>query len=1565
MKRLPRNAFTLVEVIVVVIVLGILMAVVVPRFFGASGSSKDNVAKQYLTVAWRELAAQQTANNGVWPAAVSLAAQANIDEPELSFVAAPAASAADATNSKAIYVELTGNDGIKLGIKSASGTVITAIADSTTNYQLSFTTGPGTDQNGDQNGGSVSRGLPLNTGPPSLNALSGSVGAPQLGDILAIDHGTWSGSPSSYAYVWERDGSAISGATTTSYTVSSDDTGHALSVAVTATNSKGATSANSDSSGVVGGNGSDAPVSAAPAYTARPTVTSSGSLSTPQVDDRLTATDGTWTGAPTFTYQWLRDGGPVGSATASTYTIGADDTGHALTIRVTATNDIGTDTASSLATGVVGGGGADTSSPPSSTAAPTIGDGGPGTMTAPKVGDQLTATLGDWNGNPTSYSHIWRRDGHSVSGQTLLTYTIVAADVGHALRIHVTATNSDGSAAADSDPTGTVTGGVGAPSNTAMPTISGTAQVGETLSATHGAWSGIPTSYSYQWYNCNYYPDPTDTNYCVARLGATSAQYTIESLFNNPELNQVFRVTVIATNSSGSSAAVWSAPTDLVADSLPVNTAVPTISGTPQMGVFISGTVGTWDNMPSNYEFTYQWQRCSDGLGYTYLNDVYNDSYGGSPYGPAVLTLGMGDWAFGAEPYDIGYGTVGAWDGTGINFDTPGLVVEQDVTTWMNPTDSAATFDGSGTLTVSDQAYIDNSGGWLPTSLIDPQATANVEVWVKPSSVAGTSTILDKPGSYRLRIVSGHAEFSAFIDGDWQSATGATTLAVGNTYQLVGNYDGATVNVYVNGAEDGSAFYSGSLSDSYGNDLTIGQDYQGVLDDISIDPDTALSAAQIAQHYADGAPLDQSGCVNISGASGGGLNGANTAQYYVGSDDYYSGGKLRLIATASNNAGTVTAVSAKTVTVLPPLQPPNNTVAPVISGGPAVPGVTLTVSTGTWANSPTEYYIQWYSMQSGVSGWAPVAGAGGWLDTTYTVTTNDAGHSFYANVTATNSGGSTNAMSNIVNPAGPTNTGLPVISGATPPLLTGTMLTTSNGSWSVTPTSYSYQWQRSPDGSTGWTSANGSNTSSSYYIDPATQPQGAYLRVAVTATLSGASTTAYSAATSMVHAPPLNTGPPSISGSVHTTQVLTTSLGSWGGIDPPTSYTYQWQHSANGTSGWANATGTGATTGSYTVDASDLHDYLRVNLTGINAYGSTATTSAATVQDQPFVPGLSVAPSLGGVFLSGSTVSVSNGTWTTYSPITSYAYQWQIASDGASYSDISGATASTYVVPSGDAAQWLRVVMIVTNSDGSTSYNTYGNQVAAAGTYDAVVAADSPIAYWRLDDQGSTVVAQAGGDNGTIVGPVTSSATGAKADDSPNRALNFAGTDPNSPRTLVPGYVDLGSPTYTFSGTVPAFSVEAWVKPVCQLNGADGVFTTPTWTMVATAGVEADNCTDGGYGGYGNYFFVGTATKDATGTGPLSLNGWHYLVATTDGVSISRAYIDGVLVGQGAFNSNTWWGSSHNSAIGAWWGNNGFDDFFTGLIDNVAIYGAPLSCGTTTVGQTCTSSSQIYKHYHG
>jgi hypothetical protein len=64
-----------------------------------------------------------------------------------------------------------------------------------------------------------------------------------------------------------------------------------------------------------------------------------------------------------------------------------------------------------------------------------------------QAGDTLNCTMGNWEGEPTSYGYQWKIDG-AVVGTDAATHTVTAADIGKAATCVVTATNAHGSTAA-------------------------------------------------------------------------------------------------------------------------------------------------------------------------------------------------------------------------------------------------------------------------------------------------------------------------------------------------------------------------------------------------------------------------------------------------------------------------------------------------------------------------------------------------------------------------------------------------------------------------------------------------------------------------------------------------------------------------------------------------------------------------------------------------------------------------------------------------------------------------------------------------------------------------------------------------------------------------------------------------------------------------------------------------------------------------------------------------------------------------------------------------------------
>jgi hypothetical protein len=218
---------------------------------------------------------------------------------------------------------------------------------------------------------------------------------------------------------------------------------------------------------------------------------------------------------------------------------------------------------------LAGSGRAAANTAPANTVLPTIG----GTAT---VGQVLTAENGTWTNSPTSFAYQWLRcngGGNNcvaVAGGTLKTYTLVTADVGSTMRVRVTATNADGSSSAQSAHTSSISAAVasGVPKETGLPLISGTPKVGQSLTSTHGNWSGNPTSFSYQWQRCE-----ADIVACSDVIGATLGTY----LLKTTDLGYRLRVRVTAKNAKGSATAT-SALTAIVAPAVTITNHRPSLA---------------------------------------------------------------------------------------------------------------------------------------------------------------------------------------------------------------------------------------------------------------------------------------------------------------------------------------------------------------------------------------------------------------------------------------------------------------------------------------------------------------------------------------------------------------------------------------------------------------------------------------------------------------------------------------------------------------------------------------------------------------------------------------------------------------------------------------------------------------------------------------------------------------------------------------------------------------------------------------------------------------------------
>lgn len=133
------------------------------------------------------------------------------------------------------------------------------------------------------------------------------------------------------------------------------------------------------------------------------------------------------------------------------------------------------------------------------------------------------------------------------------------------------------------------------------PSISGTAQAGQTLTASTGSWTGVmPLQYTYQWESC----DPSGAN-CQIIQGQNASTYVLGA----GDVGTTLMVAVTATDSTGATANQASQPTTVVLPAPPANATPPTVAGVAQDGQTLTASPGSWTGA-TPMQYAYQWQSC-------------------------------------------------------------------------------------------------------------------------------------------------------------------------------------------------------------------------------------------------------------------------------------------------------------------------------------------------------------------------------------------------------------------------------------------------------------------------------------------------------------------------------------------------------------------------------------------------------------------------------------------------------------------------------------------------------------------------------------------------------------------------------------------------------------------------------------------------------------------------------------------------------------------------------------------------------------------------------------------
>ena len=139
-----------------------------------------------------------------------------------------------------------------------------------------------------------------------------------------------------------------------------------------------------------------------------------------------------------------------------------------------------------------------------------------------------------------------------------------------------------------------------APTNTSLPSITGEATVGTSLTVNTGSWSSTQVTFNIQWFSCS----TNLSTSCVAQSGRTIGTYLITA----SDLTRYIRASVTALDATGGSTVFTTLVGPVVTP--PQASVLPVITGVATPGSVLQATRGTWSGAAATGD-QYQWLRCT------------------------------------------------------------------------------------------------------------------------------------------------------------------------------------------------------------------------------------------------------------------------------------------------------------------------------------------------------------------------------------------------------------------------------------------------------------------------------------------------------------------------------------------------------------------------------------------------------------------------------------------------------------------------------------------------------------------------------------------------------------------------------------------------------------------------------------------------------------------------------------------------------------------------------------------------------------------------------------------
>jgi len=812
-----------------------------------------------------------------------------------------------------------------------------------------------------------------------------------------------------------------------------------------------------------------------------------------------------------------------------------------------------------------------------------------------------------------------------------------------------------------------------------------------------------------------YEPEPTPataTTYKFKNLPAGSYQ----AFEDNPiALPAEADVTVAVGNTTD--ATIELQPATPLAFTIP-----PSVSGTAAVGSPLTVDPGTLNRDSGTQSFGYQWYRSVDGdkelirgehdATYTPRSGDAGDELFVRVYGDFVLGYGVNEQPVDETSQLVSAGTIvasttpitntvapqivgaanaytpvhvdgGAWSVTGpklsYQWRLDGDPIDDATSASYTPDKSVLGEDLSVTVTASKAGYPDSAGvttdsvsinpGFAPTVITAPKFTAKTS--------AGTRKFV--AGATKWSVAGGTTHYEWTVDGaaaGTDSATFLTTfrgaVSLEETYSVTGYYDATWSKLVARGVLPTQTTQLFDINQSIFVPLQPGATV-GVGDGLA-----SLPASAVLPDGSSFTGIKQALQVR-SGKSWVNVK-THSIPFFVTlvqvpSSALGKTGRIITTATSANYAPLTLTSQSFVVTKNDALRDVGS--ASIPSQLPA--GQTAKVSLSSFPSGVSHKY-QWQLSSDGGDTWAPIPGAksstlvlGATIAVGDIVRVDVTSSSAASNPATIQSDSLTVLDNHILATTGPQLS-------AAGPIRVGASVSATAGTWNVAGTTSTYQWQVSDDGDA-FTDIVGA-TSSKYTARAG--DAGKFLRANVTATRTGYLPSTVPTAGIEVDAIPgdsiaVHSSP--IVGNQYDASITApdwnTVFTSNNGL-PGSTVKYAWK--LNG------KTVAGATSSSYTARVADIGKKLQVteSLTS-GVYGSAVYTTAAVTIAKGDAPEISA--NVSGTTQAGSTVTAA------FSFSGAAKLQWRTSVDGSTWTNVTGATKSTFTIPLADAGRQLDFVV--------------------------------------------------------------------------------------------------------------------------------------------------------------------------------------------------------------------------------------------------------------------------------